>query len=246
MAIKRQILDLKARWLARVRFSKLLSLDADWTPGYDIRVDTKAKEQAVTIMYKASITQNTGESWDNAPLTLETVTPSFGITSPVLHSWRLAFRFPFAAFPLSVSCSRLSDSPVFANYSSASRLPLPSRLRFLPQIKEVLLRHLQIPGLINVPSDGGKLSLSSSRTRRYCASDARVHLKSIAVQNFKIVDRVLVSEDKKIEVLNLTLSTPSANSAPAKNYVQDTNNVVVQWEGVEEGSNTENLAIIGL
>lgn len=32
-----------------------------WDAGYDIRVDMQTKEKAVKIIYKAAITQNTGE-----------------------------------------------------------------------------------------------------------------------------------------------------------------------------------------
>jgi hypothetical protein len=34
---------------------------ASWTPLYDLRVDTTAKEHSVTLIYKAAIKQNTGE-----------------------------------------------------------------------------------------------------------------------------------------------------------------------------------------
>jgi len=34
---------------------------ASWEPGYDIRVDTQAKEDNTSILYKASISQCTGE-----------------------------------------------------------------------------------------------------------------------------------------------------------------------------------------
>lgn len=34
---------------------------ADWTASYDIRADTETKQGAVTILYKAVITQSTGE-----------------------------------------------------------------------------------------------------------------------------------------------------------------------------------------
>ena len=34
---------------------------ANWSAGYDIRVDTRTNDKPVTLVYKASITQNTGE-----------------------------------------------------------------------------------------------------------------------------------------------------------------------------------------
>ena len=34
---------------------------ANWAAGYDIRVDTQTKDKSITLVYKAAITQNTGE-----------------------------------------------------------------------------------------------------------------------------------------------------------------------------------------
>ncbi|KAK2465785.1 hypothetical protein APHAL10511_002329 [Amanita phalloides] len=51
--------------------------NANWNAVYDIRVDTQTKENPVTLIYKAAITQNTGEDWQDVTLTLETATPSF-------------------------------------------------------------------------------------------------------------------------------------------------------------------------
>ncbi|KAJ7119756.1 hypothetical protein C8R44DRAFT_672693 [Mycena epipterygia] len=62
---------------------------ATWTAFYDIRVDMKTKENPVTLIYKAAVKQNTGESWDDVPLQLETSTPSFGLGLPKLSPWNL-------------------------------------------------------------------------------------------------------------------------------------------------------------
>ena len=35
--------------------------NASWSAGYDIRVDMQAKDEPVTLVYKAGITQDTGE-----------------------------------------------------------------------------------------------------------------------------------------------------------------------------------------
>ncbi|KAJ7480596.1 hypothetical protein FB451DRAFT_1556197 [Mycena latifolia] len=65
---------------------------ATWTAFYDIRVDMSAKEEPVTLIYKAAIIQNTGESWEDVPLLLETSTPTFGVSIPQLPPWNLYFR----------------------------------------------------------------------------------------------------------------------------------------------------------
>ncbi|KAJ6588627.1 hypothetical protein B0H19DRAFT_1216361 [Mycena capillaripes] len=62
---------------------------ASWTAFYDIRVDMDTKESPVTLIYKAGVKQNTGESWDNVPLQLETSTPTFGLGVPQLAPWNV-------------------------------------------------------------------------------------------------------------------------------------------------------------
>ncbi|KAJ7776837.1 hypothetical protein DFH07DRAFT_951451 [Mycena maculata] len=55
--------------------------DASWRAFYDIRADMNAKENPVTLIYRADVTQNTGE--------LETATPTSGMGFPKLSPWNL-------------------------------------------------------------------------------------------------------------------------------------------------------------
>ncbi|KAF7360581.1 hypothetical protein MVEN_00789400 [Mycena venus] len=67
---------------------------ASWMAFYDIRVDMDTKETPVKLIYKAAVKQNTGESWDNVPLQLETSTPTFGVDVPKLGPWNLDIHRP--------------------------------------------------------------------------------------------------------------------------------------------------------
>ncbi|KAF7303988.1 hypothetical protein MIND_00629800 [Mycena indigotica] len=67
---------------------------ATWKAIYDLRVDMSAKEQAMTLVYKAEVQQDTGESWNDALLTLETTTPTFGVNIPELGPWHLQVHHP--------------------------------------------------------------------------------------------------------------------------------------------------------
>ncbi|KAJ7258784.1 hypothetical protein B0H12DRAFT_1201805 [Mycena haematopus] len=68
---------------------------ATWTAFYDIRVDMSTKEDPINLIYKAAITQSTGEVttlnkvMGRRPLTLETSTPTFGLGIPQLPAWNL-------------------------------------------------------------------------------------------------------------------------------------------------------------
>jgi uncharacterized protein (TIGR02231 family) len=66
--------------------------NAGWTPMYDIRVNSKTNK--VKLVYKASLTQNTGIDWTKTKLTLSTGTPNFGVMAPVLSPWYLQLYVP--------------------------------------------------------------------------------------------------------------------------------------------------------
>jgi uncharacterized protein (TIGR02231 family) len=66
--------------------------NAGWTPVYDVRVNSKTNK--VNLVYKASLTQNSGIDWKKTKLTLSTGTPNFGIAAPVLSPWYLQLYVP--------------------------------------------------------------------------------------------------------------------------------------------------------
>jgi uncharacterized protein (TIGR02231 family) len=66
--------------------------NAGWQPIYDIRVNSKTN--AIKLVYKASVIQNTGIDWTKTKLTLSTGTPNFTTTAPLLNPWYLQFYVP--------------------------------------------------------------------------------------------------------------------------------------------------------
>ncbi|THU90877.1 hypothetical protein K435DRAFT_968434 [Dendrothele bispora CBS 962.96] len=67
---------------------------ATWDPIYDVRANTQGEEKPVTVVYKATITQATGESWNKVPLTLETAFPTYDVSVPELQPWSLEVNEP--------------------------------------------------------------------------------------------------------------------------------------------------------
>ncbi|KAF8648966.1 hypothetical protein AX16_006080 [Volvariella volvacea WC 439] len=68
--------------------------NASWTAGYDIRAEVAEKEPSIRLIYRAAITQNTGEDWNHASISLETATPTFGLEIPSLSTWALRVHRP--------------------------------------------------------------------------------------------------------------------------------------------------------
>ncbi len=65
---------------------------ASWTPLYNITYDPG--ENRVGLMYFASITQNTGEDWDDVDLYLSTAQPAHGVGPQEFRPWYLFGREP--------------------------------------------------------------------------------------------------------------------------------------------------------
>lgn len=63
--------------------------DASWTPAYDIRITETDKP--LDFFYKAKVTQNTDENWENVRLTLSTGNPSLTNNKPELTAYYLTF-----------------------------------------------------------------------------------------------------------------------------------------------------------
>ncbi|KAJ7754602.1 hypothetical protein B0H16DRAFT_1542928 [Mycena metata] len=156
---------------------------ASWAAFYDIRVNMDTKESPVTIIYKAAVQQNTGESWDNVPLQLETATPTFGTDVPQLSAWNLdIFQPPPTTYARNARAhySSASQAPVIitqmSHRRSRSRSPRRSRSRSrrhsvssssddpLPVPMGIMgstvtstgnvSATFRVPGLVSIPCDG--------------------------------------------------------------------------------------------
>jgi hypothetical protein len=63
--------------------------DASWVPAYDIRI--KDVNTSLNLFYKAKVSQNTDENWENVKLTLSTGNPSISNNKPDLSAYYLTF-----------------------------------------------------------------------------------------------------------------------------------------------------------
>ena len=72
---------------------------ARWTPLYDARLDTGAKDRkpALELVRRAEITQTTGEDWSNVALSVSTVRSARGGNAPELNSLIVQYPPPPAA-----------------------------------------------------------------------------------------------------------------------------------------------------
>ncbi|KAG5640964.1 hypothetical protein DXG03_006525 [Asterophora parasitica] len=134
---------------------------ATWHAGYDIRVDMQSKEEPVTLIYKAAITQLTGEDWSDIPLTLETATPTFGLGVPTLDQWTLSvYRSPpldvlptAVLHPAPLLKSRAVKRGKSALTDSEYSAPTVAHRELQVTSKGTVSATFEVPGLISIPSD---------------------------------------------------------------------------------------------
>ena len=68
---------------------KYLVKDAKWYPSYDIRA--KDIQSPIAVTYKANISQQSGEDWNNVILSVSSANPSASGARPLLKPWILGF-----------------------------------------------------------------------------------------------------------------------------------------------------------
>ncbi len=82
--------------------------NASWLPAYDLRV--KTVDNSFKLVYKASVSQNTGINWKQVKLTLSTGNPNQSSTAPVLNAWFIDAQLPVVYKQLMEQNMRLSNT----------------------------------------------------------------------------------------------------------------------------------------
>jgi uncharacterized protein (TIGR02231 family) len=70
-----------------------LVMQAKWEPVYDIRLAPDGK--SAELVYRATVSQRSGEDWRGVNLSLSTAAPAIGSAPPELKPWRVYFREPY-------------------------------------------------------------------------------------------------------------------------------------------------------
>ena len=78
------VLETSAPVKASIELSYLVS-GPTWRPDYVLRADSEAG--TLSVQYRATVRQSTGESWDGVNLSLSTARPQTGGSLPVLQPW---------------------------------------------------------------------------------------------------------------------------------------------------------------
>ena len=139
--------------------------NARWTPLYDARLDTGAKDRkpALELVRRAEITQATGEDWSNVALGVSTVRTARGGNAPDLNS--LIVQYPQA--PRAMASGGVSDAArPLLRAAPAPMAPEQREKRADEQEATVEIGGFQttfrIPGRVSVGANEGAKSLRIS------------------------------------------------------------------------------------
>ena len=137
--------------------------NARWTPLYDARLDTGAKDRkpALELVRRAEITQTTGEDWSNVALAVSTVRTARGGSAPELNP--LIVQYPQPPRPI--------GSAAVSDMAKLRRMPAPMAPEPLAQRAEEQQATAEvggfqvtfrIPGRVSVGASEGAKSLRIS------------------------------------------------------------------------------------
>jgi uncharacterized protein (TIGR02231 family) len=138
--------------------------NARWTPLYDARLDTGAKDRkpALELVRRAEITQATGEDWSNVALDVSTVRTTRGGSAPDLNS--LVVQYPQVLRPLGGPGlvdgvrPRSMSAPLFESSPSAKRADEQEATVEVGGFQTTF----RIPGRVSVGASEGAKSLRIS------------------------------------------------------------------------------------
>ncbi|MBI5322764.1 mucoidy inhibitor MuiA family protein [Bradyrhizobium sp.] len=160
-------IDLAAQAATRAKLRVTYSVrNARWTPLYDARLDTGAKDRkpALELVRRAEIAQTTGEDWSNVTLGVSTARTARGGNAPDLKS--LIVQYP--QLPRPMAAGSASDTAYRAEPRSMAAPPpqLAKRERAEEQEAAVEASGFQvtfrIPGRVSIGAADGAKSLRIS------------------------------------------------------------------------------------
>jgi uncharacterized protein (TIGR02231 family) len=138
---------------------------ARWTPLYDARLDTGAKDRkpALELVRRAEITQTTGEDWSNVALSVSTVRSARGGKAPELNS--LIVQYPSPPRPAPPASAVAEDSKdVHSRAMSKALEPAAERAEEQQAVAEIggFQVVFKIPGRVSLGASEGAKSLRVS------------------------------------------------------------------------------------
>jgi len=133
---------------------------ASWQPTYDASVDTTGGKPRLDFVRRATVTQRTGEDWNDVALSVSTVRVAGGTSPPDMQTQRIAFYEP--PVPLGAAAKAAGAAP--RSTTRALNEAAPTAVAPAPQVAATervaslesgaFQATYQVPGRISVAADG--------------------------------------------------------------------------------------------
>lgn len=175
---------------------KYLVNDARWFPSYDIRA--KNIQSPVTITYKANVSQQSGEDWENVDLTISSANPSLGGERPSLKAWVLGFNNSYSN---SIQIRGISTVGIGSNAFVQGRVVSVEDGSFLPGVN-VVVKGTTI-GTVTDASGNYFLALSSDASS-LVVSFIGMKTEEIPISGRRQVDVSLASDVTQLNEIVVT------------------------------------------
>ncbi len=165
------VVEAKTALQARVDISYIVP-GPSWRPDYVIRADSEGSR--LSLQYRATLRQNTGEDWSEAALSLSTAQPQVGGVLPVLSPWRLDIYKP---------------EPVYREFSRSQKLAAPPSPQVAPSADLMAAEAAPEPAMAMLESSvssGASAVLFGIPGASTVASDNRDRTVTIAVLDLPV------------------------------------------------------------
>jgi len=97
--------------------------EARWFPSYDIRA--KNVKAPVTVTYKANVSQQSGEDWDNVDLTISSANPSEQGVRPIIRPWIVGYNNALARRGMAYMNAGSANNMVHGRITDDTGAPIP-------------------------------------------------------------------------------------------------------------------------
>lgn len=143
---------------------------AGWRPIYDARLDTRGATPSLELTRRAMIRQNSGEDWQEAKLTLSTLSVTRGTAAPELRGEKIAFyEGPMprpmvvgrAAPTAEMAAGVMRDEMEAASRQKVASAPAPRPIEEAQAAVDAgaYQTEFAVPGKITLPSGGAEKSV---------------------------------------------------------------------------------------
>jgi uncharacterized protein (TIGR02231 family) len=130
---------------------------AGWRPAYRAGLDSAGSK--VSLERQGAISQTTGEDWNGVKLKLSTGQPRLSPQGPDPRPWRLSLQGPSVGALSEVSSLRAAASPAALARKRADE----PKVEALVEVQTAFTTEFEVPGVVSLPSDGRKLTVSLAR-----------------------------------------------------------------------------------